>query len=365
MPMFASEAVLATFYAVGDRAHETKHALAPLFATAAQYFHTAQEHCIAETKTIQPLAPWVTIVYAVYPGNTEAYDSWAPLLPKLLAPALASLDDPLHLCTASVEFVWRVWELALDLGADVDDVKAKTVDRDGVLNSLLARASRLGPSGHWMLLLGECALMRYCMPRSGHGFYATSSEHAVGILGAMGALIESEGEDLAGTSIETARSESLSFYLFDRVLDGFVKPLHPPNVERVAQIMSDQAEARVRMREMCRSEAGTLLASGASDRRLQQLIDSSLKRMTDEAQAIANVDSATFRAYLAKLSEDPTLWASVSGMMGMAVGLPDMIAASLAITSLSIVGAAGVGARREKRERLNGSPWSLVYYARK
>lgn len=359
LPGWFNPTVLLTFLAVGQHAHKTAHPLTPLFSSALHYFDLAHEQSKSEMVSLEPLSPWVTAVVTLYPGNTEAYESWTPLHPALLPLAAMSLEDPLHLATAGVEFVWRVWELALELGASAEETSPSDVNHQGILDALQTRATQLG---NGPLLFAECALNRYCMPRSGAGFYVTSSDHAVGILGAMGLLIEGEDDTAAAT---VARTEHLSFYLFDRILKPFIKPLHAPNVERVATLMADHAEARLRMRNHCESSAGTLIASGAIGSQLEQLVQRAFIQMSDEAQSIADVDAATLRDYLDRLSEDPKVWTAVAGLVGTSVGLPEAVAASLAVTTLSLLGAHAVAARRQKRDTLKGSPWGLVYYAKR
>jgi hypothetical protein len=71
------------------------------------------------------------------------------------------------------------------------------------------------------------------------------------------------------------------------------------------------------------------------------------------------------RSYLANVSENPTVWTTVAGLIGSAISLPGVVTGALALTAFSLLGAGATKASRERRDTLRKSPWSFLYYAQK
>lgn len=358
LPGWLTAGVLETFQRVGSHAAATQHELSRAFNFAAHFFELTQKHAISGIASLQPLGSRVERVLAVYPGDSAAYAKWDPLRETCLPIAMALLNEPLHSCTASVEFIWRVWETALELGADANNVS--TVRPDNVLRVLKSRSDELG--GDPLLLIAESGLNRYCMPSSGAGSYVTASSSSVGLLAAIGAHVR---EDITEED-PAVRQEALSFFLFDQVAGGFVKPLTPDTARLIAELMDEHADALARMRFACEREALALSTTAPLDERLLRVaIDHSLKSMEEEAQAIANVDRKTLKAYLTTLSENPSVWGTVAGLAASAIALPQVVTASLALTAFSLMGANAAKASRERREALSKSSWAFLYHAKK
>jgi len=269
---------------------------------------------------------------------------------------IASLQMPTHLATACNDFVWRVWELALELGASSEDQQATDVDADAVLTTLQARAAELGDP---MLLLAECALHRYFVPfksRSAVAF-ATASQHAASII-----------ETLHATDVEPHvdssehRVESLSFFFFDQLVRQFVRPLNPTSVEKTLELLAERAKERQKLRQHCRAEAEALLSDVTSVTPLQSRVTDALRSMRDSAEALVEADRTTMQALFTKLREDPKVWAAIIALGGPAVGMP-AVQLPAAVTALTLLGTHALTARREGKERVSESPLSLVYYA--
>jgi hypothetical protein len=357
MPGWLAPGVLATFFTVGEYASVHQHRLSPVFNMANHYLELAQKQAIAALDAFEPLGSRIARVLAVYPGDSNAYAKWDPLLDRCLPIAVALLREPLHCCTASVEFAWRVWETSLELGADPDDPTAARPD--AILQALDARAHRLGDDP--LLLLAESGMNRYCMPRSGAGSYATASASAVSMLAAIGADMTG---DVANEDI-SVRREALAFFLFEQVAQPFLKPLTPSTASMIADLMAQHVEPLSRMRRKCEQEALVLLSDRTLDPRLlSSAVSTSVETMEDEAQAIAGLDQKSMRSYVSTISENPTVWATVSGLVASAAALPEVVTASLAITAFSLLGATAVKASRERRESLQKSPWAFLYHAK-
>lgn len=357
MPGWLAQGTLATFFTVGEYAAAHQHRLSPAFNMANHYLELAQKQAISAVDAFKPLGSRITRVLAVYPGDSTAYAKWEPLLDRCLPVAAALLNEPLHCCTASVEFVWRVWETSLELGADPNDPAAARPDE--ILRVLDARAAQLGNDP--LLLIAESGLNRYCMPRSGAGSYATASESAVAMLATI-------GTDMVGDITHedmNVRHEALAFYLFEQITQPFLKPLTPTTASVIAQLMTEHAEPLARMRKTCEREALNLLSDRSIDPRLvPSAVSASVEAMTEEAQAITGLDQKSMRTYLSTISENPTVWATVGGLVASAVALPEVVTASLAITAFSLLGATAVKASRERRESLRNSPWAFLYHAK-
>lgn len=355
LPGWIVETPIEAFNIVFAHAVAASHPLRPVFGSVAHFFELAQVQGIEAMEALRPLGGRITKVLTVYPGTTDAYASWEPIHNSCLPVAADALSDPITSCTASVEFVWRVWEAALELGADPDDVK--TVNASAVLALLDERAKRLGDP---KLLLAECVLNRYCMPRSGAGSYATASASAVELLASIGTTLKRDIDDVDTTTI---RREALAFYLYDRVVEPFVSSMTPPAIPVLAALIDENEEALVRMRTHCENEAAALIASSPNPQSMRAALAKSLGRMTEEAQAIAKVDRSTVRTYFETLSESYVAWTTIAGLIGSAVSLPAVVTASLAITGFSLMGANAVKASRERREALQASPWMPLYHA--
>lgn len=329
--------------------------LLPLFRTTQHFLSLSITQGRSAIGDLEPLQPWVTRAMLVYPGNRAAYAAWDSLREQCLPLALWCLRDPVHMCTASREFVWRVWEYALELGGNPDE--PDSVDAEAVIAALEDRARELGSPD---LVLAECLLNRYCMPRSdASGSYAIGDPDVLALLARIGSSIE-EGDN------PEVRKESLAFFFFDNVLSKYVGPLVRPRNERIALLLDKHGDALTRLRAHCKREASELLAYPPTASQLEDAVQQTLSRMKDEAADLANINAAAMRDYVSELARDPKIWGAVSGLIG--IGVTDtgsaIVNASLAVTLFASVGATAVKGSQERRKILKESPWSVVYFAR-
>jgi hypothetical protein len=317
-------------------------------------FGLSQSHALRMDDTIDPIRDRTSLILTVYPGDTSAYARWEPFHSKCLPLARAALADPLHCCIASLELAWRLYEFALESGQDVESVAS--VDGAHLLEHLAARASALG---HPEAILAECALNRYCMPRSGSGSYATDSPIAVALLVALG---EELGVDDGFVPSEPSQ-EAIAFYLFDQLLPADVRYLSPAGANKIAELMRGRSGELDSLRKKCRSLAQELTASPPDQANFASCIRAQLDGLQTEVSDIINVDAATVKGYFRELSEDPKTWAALGGLLGSAVGLPELVTAAGAITALSTIGAQAVKSSNRRHDKLRESPWSFLYYA--
>jgi hypothetical protein len=326
--------------------------LRPLFDLVAHFFELAQIHAQHEIEYLKPIEKKFTRALVVYPGTAEAYSSWEPMHKQWLEICHAGLENALNMSTASVEFLWRCWEIGLELGAEPE--QPETIDPDRVLQFLVQRAKVLG---HPELLLAECTLNRYCMPRSGAGSYATDSEIAAALIAAI------RGDKPTEQEAAAERAESLSFFFFDQILQKYTQPLRRDYVPTLAELLERHEVPLRRMRDKCHDEAMQLLAHPPDERLLQKVILRSLRSMTDEAAAIADSDSRAIKSYFAALSQNPTIWGTVGGVLGSLAVMPPAVTASFAVAAFSVLGASAVKAQGEKNAAIRQSSFSFVYYA--
>ncbi len=354
LPGWCTSNPMGNFYVILQRAKEKSHVLLPLLGSVAHFVQLAQKHAAKDIQTIEPLGKHVVKIFTVYPGTTAQYQSLEPMHDPGLAICTRGLENPINMCTASVEFVWRTWETALELGGGAGQ---GTVDPDLVLDSLNKRAVQLGGPE---MLLGECSLNRYVtlFSAKGNASYVTNEKEAVLLLSSVGQKLAKDVDS------PVDQSEALSFYFFDRILTGYVKPLQPDIMPKLSGLLSNHSSALKRMREKCRQEALELVSRPPDEKYLRQAIENTLRTMEEEASEIAELNQVTMRSYFRQLAQDDKVWMAVAGFLGSATILPEMLSASLAATLFSLMGAKAVRASFERRDCLKSSPWAFVYYAK-
>jgi len=354
MPGWLAPGPIETFQRLHARSVKLAHPLQPLLDSVFHFFGLAQLHAQREFENLEPLKDRFLRTLVVYPGTEETYRSWEPLHKPCLAACHLSLANPLNMCTASVEFLWRSWEVALELGADPD--QPDTIDPDRILGFLADRADTLGNPE---LLVAECSLNRYFMPRSGAGSYVTDSEEVADLV----SVIRDRESDQREEPDQTL--EVLTFFFFDQILQQYTNPLSRNYAPQLAKLMTSQAEPLQRLREKCSEQALGLLSNPPNKNLLEKAILQSLRNMTDEACIIADSDSRTMASYFSQLSQNPTVWGTVAGLLGSLTTPHDVVTASFAVAGLSVLGASAMEARSKQKGVLKSSPWSFVYYARR
>lgn len=351
MPGFMMRDPIEAFCQVRDRAVELEHPLLPLFLLVDHHFDLVQTQALDEIENLEPLGDHLLRAITVYDGTEEQYANWEAIHDPCLRIAANSLTDPQVINTATIDFIFRIFESALEIGEKPDEIGD---DPDFILNRLLDRAVYLGGPE---LLLAECALNRYAMSRPGALRFVTNSQPALDILSYVGKPLQE------GVETSKLRVEQLAFFLFDKLASPFSPNLVPPHVEHIAKLMDEKAEELDEMRKKCRLEADKLVGSDPEDSKLQIAVNDTLESMREEVSSVAKLDKASFKKLVSTLLEDKTAWTTIAGLIGSAfVPVPAAVSASLAVTAFSIMGASAVKASRERREALKASPWAFVYY---
>ncbi len=336
-----------SFFRVGDRAYDKQHELLPIFSTVSHHFELVQKQAISAMDGLRPLKGRLINAMTVYPGTEDQYKSWECIHDPCLYLAASSLEDPQMMNVAAIDFIFRTYELVLEHGDD----------HDKILSILFNRAKFLGNSS---LLLAECALNRFTMPRTSHIQFFTDSDHALEILANVGRSIQDDQDT------SDLRKGQLEFFLFDMLVSPYAPKLSNPHAESISQLMDKRSGELERLRLKCSSLSEDLLAKPPPESKLSSAIVELLNTVEEEVSSIANIDKFGFRNLIKNLSEDKVVWSSIAGLVGSIVsGLPAAVAASMAITALSAIGATAVKESRKCQEALSSSQWAFVYYLKR
>lgn len=211
------------FISVGGRADQKNHPLSNLFNYVFYHFDIVQEVAVNEMKYLAPLGDKISRVMTIYPGTPEYYEVWEPYHDKCLHLAAKSLENA-HIHSAAItDFIFRIYELML-----IHDNNP-----DLVLESLANRASKLGGE---RLILAECALNRYTLPKTGKGSWLTDSKDMLNILAVVGDEVTANEEDTL-----SFRAEGLASTLFDKLLSPYAPKLDSSGIEIVNKMMDERA----------------------------------------------------------------------------------------------------------------------------
>lgn len=351
MPAWPMDHPIRAFQMVLERAEQRQHALLPLLSTVDHHFEVTQIQAIAKMKELEPLRGRMINVMTAYPATEEQYSLWEGMHDPCLRIAHASLNDSQILNSATTDFIFRIYELALEQSDELDEIGD---DPDSILETLSRRAERLGDD---VLLLAESALNRYSLPRWGIGEYFTNAQPAADILSFIGKQFQTD------VNTSDLRTAELSFLLFDQLISSYAPPLHYPHIEQVAELMDKKGGELERMRKKCRKEAEKLVDAALPEDKLNRAFKDSIETLREEVSDIAQLDRKAFHKLVNTLLEDKVAWTTVAGLAGALLApVPAAVAASLALTAFSILGASAFKARREKLDALKDSPWSLVYF---
>jgi hypothetical protein len=319
--------------------------LEPLFTYCLNAVGIGKKLCSDLRADLAPLQDRFKIVHVLYQGTPDSYRLWEGLGHELKAPLTLELASPEARIVASVEFCWRVNELVL-VPMGPDDVVGLVIDR-------------ITKCGGPEFFLSECFLHRFTMAQHMPAI-VTSSRH---IVDALAGLAETMKLDVTGGAAKT-REEHVTFLLFDGLLRQHVSALtSKERAERLRKLLDEESEHIDKFRERVRRTARSICTDVTSERDLKDVVDQTVEDTAPELCAIAKLDRTTVTRVGRRLTESPSLWTSVAGLLGSALAtLPPIIPAAAAATVFAALGAAALASRRERAEVLAKSPWSLVYH---
>lgn len=333
------------FISVGGRADLINHPLSNLFNYVFHHFDIVQEVAVNEMKHLAPLGDKISRAMTIYPGTPEHYEVWEPYHEKCLHLAAKSLDNT-HIHSAAItDFIFRIYELMI-IHED---------DPDLVLEHLTNRSLQLGG---YNLLLAECALNRYTLPKTGKGKWLTDSKEMLKILSLVGEEIHVPEEDTA-----SFRTEGLASTLFDKLLTPYTPKLDSNGITIVNKMMDERSGELAVLRKTVIHEAHSIVTESPSEKILKSAIEASLFKAEKEVSSLVSINKSSFKELTKKLTEDRVVWATFGGFVGAAsAGMPLALTAALGVTALSSLGSNAVKTRNESKKKLDESPYSFIHY---
>ena len=333
------------FISVGGRADQTNHPLSGLFNYAFHHFDIVQEVAVNEMKHLAPLGDKISRAMTIYPGTPEHYEVWEPYHKKCLHLAAKSLENT-HIHSAAItDFIFRIYELMI----------IHKGDPDLVLKHLTNRSLQLGGDN---LLLAECALNRYTLPKTGKGKWLTDSKDMLKILSLVGEEVYVPEEDTI-----SFRVEGLASTLFDKLLTPYAPKLDSNGITIVNKMMEERSGELAVLRKTVIHEAHSIVTESPSERMLKSAIEASLFKAEKEVSSLVNINKSSFKELAKKLTEDRVVWTTFGGFVGAAsAGMPLALTAALGVTALSSLGSNAVKTRNESKKKLDESPYSFIHY---
>lgn len=320
------------------------HPLKKLFATAWHYYNLASKQGISELEKLAPLGDKLNRIFLLNPGERLHYDDWLPLHERCLPTVSKTLENQQILNSACTEFVWRVYALFLEL----DENPQKVLD---YLNS---RSSSLGYPDHYLLL--ESALHHYSIGKVQFPEIITDSIDVLAVFSEVGSSF-SENQDNFDV-----RVAQLAYLLFQTLLEPYIPRLLPKNLESLLTVLNNKNDSINSAKKKCFTEANKLIVDKSNGK---ERIAETINNLKNEITEIVELDAQAWKSLLQSLSEDRVFWTSIAGLLGTMSGpMPSVVPAAAAITVLSSIGTTAMKERRLRRELLQKSPWSLVYYFR-
>lgn len=346
MPGWVSNKPLQAFFEIGDQADKSTSPLLPVFIAARHHFDLAQKQALSEVESLKPLGDKIKRALTVGPGMESHYETLRKYHDPCLYIAAESLQNPQMMNVAALEFIWRVYECFLE----------EKGDSHKVLTILTHRAKSLGGD---TLLLAECLLNRMMVAKVPVVALCTDSQETMAILSHIGS------EMPAPEDVSELQVKEVAFTLFGSVTSQYSPKLSGDGASKLAKLTDARSAELSALRKKCTTEAKNLLSEQISERKLPEAIENAIIRLKDEACAVAEIDERKFKDLLRQLSEDRVIWATVAGFLGLAATpLPAALAASLAITAFSSMGATALKSRSEARNTLKQSDMAFVYHLR-
>src|SRR5690349_18077702 len=116
MPGWISPGPFIHFNAIAPRSAGTK--VANAFGAAQHHFELAQKQGAEATTDLADLKDKLLRVLVVGGGTTESYANGEAYHSRCLHIAAKALELPQLMNVAAMQFIWRVFELSLELGGD-------------------------------------------------------------------------------------------------------------------------------------------------------------------------------------------------------------------------------------------------------
>jgi hypothetical protein len=347
LPAFVMNDPIDAFIKVCNRAASKNHILLPTFNIIYNAFNSAQEVACQHIEFMKPLKGRVDNILYVHPGTIDTYNSLEAInIPNSIINKLNKLlYSPEYLHFIAIEFIFRIYELTLELSEDPDVI----------LEYLKNRVEHLGSPSKLLL---ECAINR--ITTSGAGIIP----NAIINCDITMELLSYYGQPLI-KEVDTTevRIDILSAYMFQTLVKPYCPNIVPKNVNKIIDLFDSRKQELDSIRKKCIYESAKLINSSVSEASLKYAVSEALDTMKEEVSSIAKIDSKNLKTLYNKITEDPINWVTITGIIGASMlNTPSAVSASLAITLFSRIGASALSSSRLAKDTLKKSPWSLVHY---
>lgn len=321
----------------------------PTFEMVKTALMEAWRHGAVAAHVLEPLEGRVKKLTFVGSGTIETYEEISKLdvSSEIRSQIASELRVPAWRHIAATEFVWRVYELSLELSGDPEII----------LHHL--RSTQSSPEQ----VLVDCLLHRLTSFGDGGGCLSTNSQTAVNVLQSIEQRVAGQEDDDS-----SCRIDNLAMYFFETLTAPYAPPLAPPFISQIAQLIENRQGELDSLRAKCHREAEHLVYDAsrfqADDGAIvESRVKEALAVMVEEVSGIAHVNSTTASAIVTQMAEDSTVWMMVLGFIGSRVaGLPGVVPASLAVALLSKAGSLSVKELRSRYQTLRKSSWAGIYF---
>jgi hypothetical protein len=338
------------FMALGMRAHARGLPIARLFNATVQVLQQSTQSAIAATAGMEQLDSRITRLALVAPGGHSDYAGVRSDFSGAIPEALQLLNDPEYVRVACSQFVWRCYEYYLESAEDADAV--------------LDELSREAGTDASAALLGEGLIHHFSSVTDSFSALVVGNQRSLALLARFGEVEMGFANESIVEPVAFER-DYLAAAVFETTLAGLCSPLSGDSAEDYRRVLDDEADALAAAKRKCFIAADSLLEKRASPDAVGTLLVQTVADMRAEVEAIARIDSSTWRSYAASLSSDPAIWGSVAGSLGGLTGaLPPVAMAAAAVTVLAEAGAKAVAHSSERRRILRKADWRFVYTLR-
>lgn len=323
-----------------------------LFKLVLHHAILGQTQRVTEVKALGPLQSRISGAFFVGPGTMSSYAEWEPWHDPCLSVTCTMLADTQILNAAAEEFVWRVYEVSLEHGADPD---SPLKDSAPVIQYFVDRATQLGGPE---LLLAECALHRVALMTKEAGLsFVTDCPAALSVLAEVGRKIPYSDEH------EEIRVQQLGFSLFDALVNEYVPSPTLPKATRLAELLDKRGSELTAARNRCLEAARNLVRDKPDGPDLEPSVRAKLIALSEEIRAVVEVDRESLRRLTERLAEDRGFWVAITGLLGSVIGgISGIVPAAAALTAFATLGTKALTASRERRELIQNSPWAVFYF---
>ena len=157
---------------------------------------------------------------------------------------------------------------------------------------------------------------------------------------------------------EEERHRLIAWELFQRLVLPRFGVLDAKGVEVLRSLRENKREEIERLRERC-SVMAYEVAPSAKAPAFEKVIAT---KASKEIRELFELDSKTNREYVAGIFSDAKTWAAFAAAVSVLFsGAPLLLSAGGAISALSLVGANGVKAAYQRKEKLRQSDFALLY----